>query len=329
MAFRAKLMDFRKLKQFVSIVEAGSLSGAAVRLNIAQPALSQAVQALEAEFGAPLLERHARGVRLTEFGALLAGQARIILRQVDQARDLLRDQLTKPSGAVRLAVPPLLSGIFGFPLLERLRKQEATIEFTAVERESGQCGEAILAGTVDLALSFCNQGTPDVAIRPLIVEELVAAIPSDLCLSGRISFGALCDLDLVLPPRGDPLRGIIDDAAGREGIRLKTAAEFSARADILRCVAAGYASVLPRRIVENAVSAGATRLASFQDLRLPCCLFLVSPRPHVLARHVALFRDLLVETVELMLVGGDLGGRFVGGLESEADVVSVLAQRRG
>jgi LysR family transcriptional regulator, nitrogen assimilation regulatory protein len=321
-------MDFRKLKQFLSIVEAGSLSGAATRLNIAQPALSQAVQALEAELGAPLLERHARGVKLTEFGALLADQARIILRQVDQARDLLRDRLTKPSGTVRLAVPPLLSGIFGLPLLEQLRKQEATVEFTAVERESGQCSEAILAGTVDLALSYCNQGNPNLAIRPLIVEELVAAIPKDVCLSGGINLGTLCDLELILPPRGDPLRDIIDDAAGRDGIRLKTAAEFSAHADILQCVAAGYASVLPRRIVENAVSAGTASLASFQDLRLPCCLFLVSPRPHSLPHHVGLFRDLLVEMVEAMSLAGSLGGRFVGGLESEARLVSVIANQR-
>ena len=81
-------MDLRKLKQFLEIADAGSLSGAAKRLNVAQPALSQAVQSLERELGVMLFERHARGVSLTEFGTLLAERANAILREVDGAKAL-------------------------------------------------------------------------------------------------------------------------------------------------------------------------------------------------------------------------------------------------
>ena len=50
-------MDLKKLKQFLAIADAGSLSGAAKRLNVAQPALSQAVHSLESELGVALFER--------------------------------------------------------------------------------------------------------------------------------------------------------------------------------------------------------------------------------------------------------------------------------
>ena len=96
-------MDVRKLSQFVAIVEAGSLSRAAVRLHIAQPALTHAVQALEEELGVPLLERHARGVALTEFGELLVDHARTILREVDRRTQVSGYDLT-PGDAVCLYV---------------------------------------------------------------------------------------------------------------------------------------------------------------------------------------------------------------------------------
>ena len=57
-------MTPRQLKYFVAISRAGSITGAADILKIAQPALSQHIASMEAEIGVPLLSRHARGVEL-------------------------------------------------------------------------------------------------------------------------------------------------------------------------------------------------------------------------------------------------------------------------
>ena len=64
-------MDLRQLRTFREIAEAGSLSRAADRLRIAQPALSRQIRLLEAEAGLPLYTRHGRGMTLTEAGAEL------------------------------------------------------------------------------------------------------------------------------------------------------------------------------------------------------------------------------------------------------------------
>ena len=55
-------MDVKQLRYFVCIAEAGSLSGAAQQVNVAQPSLSQHVLSLERELGVKLLERSSRGV---------------------------------------------------------------------------------------------------------------------------------------------------------------------------------------------------------------------------------------------------------------------------
>ena len=61
-------LDLRRLTYFHAIVEAGSISEASRRLNVPQPALSYHLKELEADFGAPLLSRSAKGVTLTEGG---------------------------------------------------------------------------------------------------------------------------------------------------------------------------------------------------------------------------------------------------------------------
>ncbi len=59
----ASLMQFRQLRYFVKIVEAGSFSRAAATIHVAQPALSQQIAELEERMGLSLLQRSARGVR--------------------------------------------------------------------------------------------------------------------------------------------------------------------------------------------------------------------------------------------------------------------------
>src|SRR4051794_37550984 len=103
-------MDVRKLQQFLAVSRSGSITAAARRLNIAQPALSHAIQALEDDLGAPLLVRHARGIILTEIGEVVAVQAEIISRELQRTRDIVAQRLASPSGRVRLGQPNMLTG---------------------------------------------------------------------------------------------------------------------------------------------------------------------------------------------------------------------------
>ncbi len=80
------MYDPTRLAALVAVAEAGSITRAAARLGYTAPALSQQLAKLEREAGAALLVRHHRGARLTAAGELLAGRARRILDELDQAR---------------------------------------------------------------------------------------------------------------------------------------------------------------------------------------------------------------------------------------------------
>ena len=67
------MVDFKQLKYFVQIAEAGSLSRAAEQLNVVQPSLSQQLRKLEEQLGVELVTRHSRGVTPNEVGRLFLG----------------------------------------------------------------------------------------------------------------------------------------------------------------------------------------------------------------------------------------------------------------
>ena len=77
-------MNIRRLRYFLKIIDVGSLTGAAEVLHIAQPALSQQLSTLEAEFKQRLVIRSKQGVTPTTAGLVLYRHAQTILRQLDQ-----------------------------------------------------------------------------------------------------------------------------------------------------------------------------------------------------------------------------------------------------
>lgn len=78
-------VELRQLRFLVAVSEAGSVSAAARRLYMTQPAVTTALRNLERDVGASLLRRHARGVELTPAGVAFLAQARLALEHVDEA----------------------------------------------------------------------------------------------------------------------------------------------------------------------------------------------------------------------------------------------------
>ena len=104
-------MEFRQLEIFVAVVDAGSLTAAAARCHLSQPAVTQQIHALEENVGEPLLVRRPRGVELTSAGAELAGHARRLLAERDSLMSVLAyaDDVLADSGATLLTVRTALA----------------------------------------------------------------------------------------------------------------------------------------------------------------------------------------------------------------------------
>jgi LysR family nitrogen assimilation transcriptional regulator len=84
-------MDLKQLTYFVTVVERGSFSRAAVALNLAQPSLSRQVALLENELGHRLLDRTGRGVSMTQAGEALLVHAKVMLDAAEQAKFQIKE----------------------------------------------------------------------------------------------------------------------------------------------------------------------------------------------------------------------------------------------
>jgi DNA-binding transcriptional LysR family regulator len=101
-------MELRHLRYYVAVAEALSFTKAAVRLHVAQPALSRQVSDLEEELGVDLLKRNSHGVVLTEEGKLFLDEARGILKRADESVTKVRALARGEFGELQVGyVPPL------------------------------------------------------------------------------------------------------------------------------------------------------------------------------------------------------------------------------
>lgn len=97
-------MELRHLRYFVAAVEEGSLQGAALRMNVAQPALSRRIRDLEETLGSALLERGPRGVVPTRAGAAFYRDALALLGGLDIARQRVRQTAREQEDVARLGL---------------------------------------------------------------------------------------------------------------------------------------------------------------------------------------------------------------------------------
>ncbi len=143
-------MDTAYLDSFLLVVDAGSISEAARRLDLTPAAVAQQVRVLEKALGAPLLARAGRTVQPTEAGHRLAQRARNLVREIDALKDVVTDDTTVDElivGSINTALhgllPDMLTGFVArFPQARVLvRSGQSTELFEAVE--SGRVDVAI------------------------------------------------------------------------------------------------------------------------------------------------------------------------------------------
>ena len=93
------------MQTFIRIVEAGSLSAAARQLGTTQPTVSRRLQALEQQFGQPLIQRSTHALRLTDTGERALARAKALAADWEEFEQSLRAEPARPEGLLRVQVP--------------------------------------------------------------------------------------------------------------------------------------------------------------------------------------------------------------------------------
>ncbi len=236
-------MNLKQLEYFVSVAELGSFSKAALVLDIAQPALSRQVRALEIELRETLLLRNGRGVSLTEPGRRLYEHSLAILRQVAQACEDLSASRDEPVGRITVGLPPSMGRQLTLALVDGFQRCMPRARLTIVEGLSAHISEWLGSGRVDVGLLYNPDTQAGLEIRPLLHERLglVQRLrPGEGGSLAPVSLEDVAALPLVLPERQHVIRRLLDNQATLAGLSLNVAWEVSSVAAILDLVCAGY-----------------------------------------------------------------------------------------
>ncbi|MGS2613402.1 LysR substrate-binding domain-containing protein [Micromonospora sp. LZ34] len=202
-------MELREMRAFVAVVEDGSLSAAARRLHLSQPALSQTVNALERQLGVQLLTRGSTGVRATEAGMTLLTEARAVLARHDRAVAAVTRHTAAGGSVLRLGIPlELPADLLSRPLADLAAAYPGT-RVQARHLSTAAQLTALRAGELDLGLVREHPIGPDLDAVLVVEERLGVLLAADqaAALAGPegIRLDALAGLDWVGFPRsGSP-----------------------------------------------------------------------------------------------------------------------------
>jgi DNA-binding transcriptional LysR family regulator len=173
------------LEYFVAVAEEGQMTRAARRLDVAQPALSQAIAQLEAEFGIKLLERHARGVSLTPAGIALYEKARVAVAANLDAAQTARSLARTQAGTIEFGFVGSPPGLDSPKQLEAFSETYPEIEIRYRELPFPTLPTARWLADVDVVA--CHLPPPDTSVwsQPLRREQRMILAPRRHPLSTR------------------------------------------------------------------------------------------------------------------------------------------------
>jgi DNA-binding transcriptional LysR family regulator len=176
------MLDVRRMRVLREVAVRGSFSGAAEALSFTQSAISQQIAALEREAGCTLVQRNARGIRLTEAGEALVRHAEAILARLGEAEAELAAIAGLRGGRLRLAAFESAAASLMPLAIAAFRADHPGVELSLILAEPEESLPLLRSGEIDLALGFDSRirGEVDgIARRHLISDPMFVAMPRD------------------------------------------------------------------------------------------------------------------------------------------------------
>lgn len=238
-------MELRQIRYFVRVVELGSMSRAALELDMVQSALSQQISRLESELSTRLLQRTSKGVLPTEAGLAFFREAQLTLRHAEQA--VRAAQQARLSGTVSVGLAPTTASVLGGPLMRAMRARYPDVRLHLVESLSGHITAMLNARQLDLAVLFDTGTARRWSVLPLLKEKLYyirSAQGQEAPVAKRVRMAQLKGVPLILPTGSHGLRSTLDQLFTRTRYQPQLVAEIDSLPMLMEAVDTGLGATL-------------------------------------------------------------------------------------
>jgi LysR family transcriptional regulator, regulator of abg operon len=171
-------MRLQRIEQFIAVVDAGSIRGAARQLGMSQPALSRSLQQLEEELGVQLMHRSGRGVVLTDAGSTFLSRARVAEAELRKATEEARRMIDDGSGLLSLGLSPVGASLLLPELVITLQQQRPKTRVRILEMTPSALLPLVRDEVMDLAVTQRTRIHLDAGLdyRPLAEINMRVAV---------------------------------------------------------------------------------------------------------------------------------------------------------
>lgn len=240
-------MEQRQWECFVSAYEEKSITRAARKLHVVQPAVSMQLKKLEAELGFPLFERTKRGVIPTHQADQIYSMVVPLLLDLASVKQRAVELGGTMTGSISIGVNPSIAHAILGRTLSRFERSYPGVDLRIVEFESTILMDKLLLGELDVAIINYSRGRVGISIDILVKESLFFVHRrSEGAHASTIDFKEIASWKLVLPHKKHGYRRVIDDAAKRTATPIVPKLEIDSFSPIIDLVASSdMATILP------------------------------------------------------------------------------------
>lgn len=246
-------MEFRQLEYFMAVAGEMSFSRAAVRVNVAQSALSTSVSKLERELGVQLFDRRRHRINLTDAGVAFRDEVGEVLRAANRAKESALASTGHIAGTVSFGILISFGPLDFLSALVEFAEQNPQVRLRSHLYQTGSEAylPALMAGTLDLALvSGPSNFPPQLEVHQLFADPLVFVCRPDHPLVGRqtVAITDLAQECLAGFPQESGLRNVVTNAFAAAGLEAPTHHELMLSfPNLAKLVERGFVtSLMPR-----------------------------------------------------------------------------------
>lgn len=197
-------IGIKDMRAFFAIVEEGNISHAAIRLGVAQPALSRQMKHLEEDLHVKLFERGSRRIRLTEAGQVLYNRVENILGMVDGTVREITEIGSGTKGTIRIGTITTSGAMILPDLINKFHKLYPDVTFEIWEAEGARIIELLDSRLIEIAITRTQVDNLAYELLVLPNEPLVMVMNSkNICGEDdlTIKLEELKDQQLIIPLR--------------------------------------------------------------------------------------------------------------------------------
>jgi LysR family hydrogen peroxide-inducible transcriptional activator len=260
-------MEVHQLEYFVAVAEEGSFTKAAERLLVAQPSLSQGIKKLEREVGQPLFDRLPRGVALTEAGQRLLEHARLVLREIGDARERIREIGAQVTGSLAIGAIPTIAPFLLPSVVQDFRRRWPEVNLSLVEDVTSRLVDAVGRGELDLAVVSTTPEAGTVHLERIASEPLCLLAParSHLGRRKRVQWSDLAGESFLMLHDMHCLAGQVLQSCQPHGVKLAVVARGAQLATLAAMVSAGLGVTMVPEMFRRADRAADRVCVAFRD----------------------------------------------------------------